>query len=196
MRYIDLYVLCSDIKPKKELDYNKVPITSGSVNDLACRFEFSSDWDVFPEKTAVFAGSGKSIAVLIKDNTAVIPWEVLAEPGYELFVGVSGVTENDETIRRLNTEMASLGIIAQGADTSASSLSNAPTPDISAQYLTLIEDIINSENSRVQAELQRESKIKYVLDNIISFNARLTSAENSIDGRYKTLYNLIMERTS
>ena len=45
MRYINLSVQQSDIKIKKELNFNQVPLTCGSVNDISCRFTFSKEWN-------------------------------------------------------------------------------------------------------------------------------------------------------
>lgn len=61
---------------------------SSSVGIYECEFEFDSSWDGW-DKTAIFKGSGASIEVVISDDVARIPWEVLMKHG-SLKIGVYG----------------------------------------------------------------------------------------------------------
>ncbi len=145
MRYIDLKVMSSDIVHLKGLNLNPVPLTRGSVNDIACRFEFSSHWDKFGIRTAVFSGSEQTKAVIIEDNMALIPWECLTLAGGEVRVGVVGMTsddENDESYALINSEEICIGTIISSADVNAA-YSEAPTPTLAEQLLLKFEHAEN-----------------------------------------------------
>lgn len=150
MRYLHLTVRQSDVIIKKGLNLNPVPITCGSVNDIACRFEFSSDWADYPVKAASFTGSGKTVTVLLNDSVAIVPWECLTEEGGELLVGITGARDlpDTDTVARINTELFSLGPIVSAADPSADVIHNPPTPDLSQQLLAVTNDVLISESRR------------------------------------------------
>lgn len=106
------------------------PVTSGSVNTYAARFEFSPDWQGLTRK-AVFRGSGKTLAVLLDDSgECVIPWEVVTSHGQPLMAGVFGT--EDETA--LPTVWANLGTILEGVPGDSSG-SKPPTLDVWEQEL-------------------------------------------------------------
>lgn len=86
-------------------------LTSGSVNIYRVRFEFSGDWEGMA-KTAVFKAGNKVVSVLLPESgEVIIPWEVLASQGRELFTGVYGTIGGDVV---LPTVWASLGTILEG----------------------------------------------------------------------------------
>lgn len=106
------------------------PVTSGSVNIYAVRFEFSPDWQGLKRKT-VFRGSGKTLTVLLDEGgECVIPWEVLTSPGQPLTAGVFGT--RDET--SLPTIWANLGTILEGVPVDGPG-AKPPTPDLWQQEL-------------------------------------------------------------
>lgn len=117
MRYIDIKVNSSALELKKELEFNSPPITSGSVNDIACRFEFSDDWNDMDSIMVIFVGSNGKCSLSLTNNTIIIPSECISVPDNELFVGLIGLCPYDdsEEYRQITTEMLSLGIITQGA---------------------------------------------------------------------------------
>lgn len=161
MRYINLSVQQSDIKIKKELNFNQVPLTCGSVNDISCRFTFSKEWNDYPVKVAIFSGSGKSITVALTDNVAVIPWEVLTAEGGELTVGIVGLCDLPDTnsYKQLNTEYVSLGIIVSGASVAAIDTDNAPTPDLAEQLLVAVNGVLSSEEERKQRFADMQTRL-------------------------------------
>lgn len=107
------------------------PVTSGSVNVYAARFEFSPDWAGLTRK-AVFRGSGKTLTVLLDEGgECVIPWEVLTSHGQPLMAGVFGT--QDETA--LPTVWANLGTILEGVPGDSPG-SKPPTPDVWEQELS------------------------------------------------------------
>ncbi len=168
MRYINLSVQQSDIKIKKELNFNQVPLTCGSVNDIACRFAFSKEWNDYPVKVAVFSGSGKSINVALTGDTAVIPWECLTAEGGELTVGIVGLCDLPDTnsYKQLNTEYVSLGIIVSGADIASDKTDNAPSPDLAEQLLLAVNDVITSEAERKIGYADMQSRLSEAEKNL------------------------------
>ncbi len=207
MRYLDFKVLSSDIVLKKELNYSQVLLTSGSVNDIICRFDFSDDWNDFHTVIAVFKGSGNNIAVVLNNNSAQIPWECLSEPNTELFLGLVGIGElqNGNSLHQITTEYISLGIITPGADIDNSDLSNTPTPDIAAQLTIQINDIIDSENQRIQnendritaenarssAELSRASNLSELNRTMNALTTFVYDMEYDLNEKFDTLYNTV-----
>ena len=106
------------------------PVTSGSVNVYAARFEFSPDWQGLTRK-AVFRGSGQTLTVLLDESgECVIPWEVLTSHGQPLTAGVFGT--RDETA--LPTVWANLGTILEGVPGDGPG-TQPPTPDAWQQEL-------------------------------------------------------------
>lgn len=105
-------------------------LTSGSVNVYPVRIVFSQDWDGL-DRVAVFRAGGKSASVELKeDGTAVIPWEVLADPGIRLYGGVYGT--KGETVT-LSSVWADMGYIQQGA--TPGDEARPPTPELWKQAL-------------------------------------------------------------
>lgn len=106
------------------------PITSGSVNTVRARFEFSADWESLT-RTAVFrAGTEVRSVALEESGECVIPWEVLVQPGVELYSGVYG-TRGEDVV--LPTVWASLGKVLEGA--APGEETHPPTPDLWEQEL-------------------------------------------------------------
>lgn len=106
------------------------PVTSGSVNVYAARFEFSPDWQGLTRK-AVFRGSGQTLTVLLDEGgECVIPWEVLTSSGQPLTAGVFGM--RGETA--LPTVWARLGTILDGVPGDSPG-AKPPTPDVWQQEL-------------------------------------------------------------
>ena len=105
------------------------PITSGSVNAYAARFEFSEDWEGL-DKTAVFqAGCVAREVLLGPEGACVVPWEVLRVPGYQLKAGVCG-KQGGEVV--LPTIWADLGVILEGVPAGGSP---PPSPELWEQEL-------------------------------------------------------------
>ncbi len=100
------------------------PVTSGSVNAYAARFDFSEDWEGL-DKTAVFqAGCVAREVLLGPEGACVVPWEVLRVPGYQLKAGVYG-KQGGEVV--LPTVWADLGMILEGVSAGGSP---PPTPEL------------------------------------------------------------------
>lgn len=105
------------------------PVTSGSVNAYAAKFEFSEDWEGL-DKTAVFqAGCASREVLLGPEGACVVPWEVLRVPGYQLKAGVYG-KQGGEVV--LPTVWADLGVILEGVPAGGSP---PPSPELWEQEL-------------------------------------------------------------
>ena len=100
------------------------PVTSGSVNVNAVKFEFSPDWEGL-ERTAVFrAADGEPVSVLLAaGDQCGIPWEVLSSHGQRISAGVCG-TRGAELV--LPTVWADLGTIQRGAMPEEASAPSTP----------------------------------------------------------------------
>ena len=107
------------------------PLTSGSVNVNAVKFEFSLDWEGL-ERTAVFrAADGEPVSVLrAAGDQCGIPWEVLSSHGQRISAGVCG-TRGAELV--LPTVWADLGAVQEGA--CPGEPSRPPTPELWEQAL-------------------------------------------------------------
>lgn len=122
-------ILCIDQK----LKFQSLPdIASGGVNEDKVSFIFCEKWDNLT-KTAVFYRTQDEIyhQLLDEDDTCIVPWEVLREPGF-LYIGVFGVNEE-----KTRTSEITRCVIKQGAITEATAVPD-PTPDIYAQILAKI----------------------------------------------------------
>ena len=99
------------------------PLTSGSVGMIA-EFSFSEEWDDLT-KTAVFKGSGTEVDQVISGNSCVVPHEVLANAGGDLWIGVYGANGSSTIV--IPTVWADAGYIYEGTERSEVDPSD-PTP--------------------------------------------------------------------
>ena len=104
-------------------------LTAGSQNVNTVEFRFNEAWDGLA-KTATFKTSKKTISVLLRTNTTAIPWEVLADAGEILAVGVFGVS--GETLV-LPTVWGILGKVMDAAHLGDEE--KEPTPDVYQKIL-------------------------------------------------------------
>lgn len=121
-------------------------MTSGSSNVYVVRFEFSKEWEGLT-KTAVFRATGGglenpvTVSVLLDDsNECMVPWEVLANPGSQVFFGAYGLLGKNVV---LPTVWLSQGVVLEGVISTEGTPAGEPTPDIYQQLL----DKINSATS-------------------------------------------------
>lgn len=105
---------------------------SESVGIYECDFTFDASWGTW-NKTAVFEGAGETIEMIVVDNKAQIPWEVLKEAGW-IKIGVYG-TKGGEIKPTIWSDQ-----IYVAAGTVPGSVEVTPTPSIYAQILDLAND--------------------------------------------------------
>lgn len=108
-------------------------LTSGMVKAVECQFIFNEDWDGLG-KTAVFECGEVQIDVLIIDDMALIPHEVLVEEniGKLLRIGVYGINGSGTVI--IPTIYCVTGKVHRGADPSGDP-SVDPTPTLFEQIM-------------------------------------------------------------
>ena len=138
-------------------------ITSGSVNAFECEFVFSDDWDIL-QSTVSFKAADTVISVMLDNNNrCIIPWEVLAVPDTELYVGVVGYgdmgTEAKEDDITLPTIWAYLGTIVHGANDGEDP--TPPTPGVYEQIMIKLADL----------EANKQDKITGNPGQIVGFDA-------------------------
>lgn len=99
-------------------------ITAGSVG-IEAHFEFSADWEGL-NKAAVFETDSQKIAVELLSDRVKVPWELCAEAGADVIVGVYGTDENGSIV--IPTVYAKLDTVSVGASTEGASNAGEPSP--------------------------------------------------------------------
>ena len=87
-------------------------ITEGTVG-LPVEFTFDSSWDGLC-KTAVFMAGKMRMVVDSVNNVAIVPWEILRIPGFQLNVGVYGI--NVEGTTEISSTWVHAGAIQPAAN--------------------------------------------------------------------------------
>ena len=105
-------------------------LTAGRVG-LECAFAFSSEWDGLA-KVAVFEGAETIEVALGADNVTTVPPECMATAGYNLRVGVYGLSASDAIV--IPTVWAKAGKIKDSAAPDDESFAPA-TPELVAQII-------------------------------------------------------------
>lgn len=149
-------------------------LASGSRNVVQIRFNYALDraWEE-PAKTAVFyLDEGTVYHVLVQDDIATVPQEVLAQEGH-FFFGLMGVQGED----RLTTEAVRFNVV-QGAITTPTDTPAAPTPNIYEQLM----DANNLMKARV--------------DNLAKMKGTANETIYPLDGEYITEGNIQVSGTS
>lgn len=123
---------------KNQLDvWQRVPVTSGSVNVYPVQFKFSCDWDGMT-KTACFRCGTRTISVLLDDTgKCAVPWEVMGLDckGKKLLAGVYG-SQNGDVV--LPTIWVSLGDVLEGVTCGQNA--RPPVPSLWEQQLDQKQD--------------------------------------------------------
>ncbi len=114
---------------------NAPVLTSGRVGQ-GVEFIFDEGWEGLT-KTAVFRCGNVSLPVLCRNNSAVIPWEVLEKPGCTLYVGVYG-TDEQGTV--MPTVWAEAGKVEKGTTVPAQT-PKEHTPDAYCQILEIANSV-------------------------------------------------------
>lgn len=124
-------------------------VASGGINEDEVEFSFGPLWDGFT-KTAVFYRDGGVVYhVLLSDDKATIPQEVLKDEG-TLYFGVFGVKDG---VRR-TSEVLRYKIKA-GAITTGTTPPD-PTPDIYAQITSALAGCVRFDSAQALTDAQKE----------------------------------------
>lgn len=102
---------------------------SDNIDHLTALFSFSDDWTEQP--FAIFKGSGACIKQMITNGQCVVPWEVLADPGYVYVSCFAG--------QRITSNMVSFYVNASGyceADNE-----HEPTPEVYEQLIAYFDEV-------------------------------------------------------
>ena len=113
-------------------------LTAGRVG-LECGFTFSSEWDGLM-KVAVFEGAETIEVALGKASVAVVPPECMATAGYNLRVGVYGLSPANAIV--IPTVWAKAGKIKDSAAPDEESFAPA-TPELVAQIIAASETALD-----------------------------------------------------
>lgn len=103
---------------------------SDNIDHLTASFTFSDDWTEQP--FAIFKGSGACIKQMIVDGQCVVPWEVLADPGYVYVSCFAG--------QRITSNMVSFYVNASGYCTNADD-EHPPTPEVYEQLIAYFDSV-------------------------------------------------------
>lgn len=102
---------------------------SDNIDHLTASFSFTDDWTEQP--FAIFKGSGACIKQMIVDGQCVVPWEVLADPGYVYVSCFAG--------QRITSNIVSFYVNASGyceADNE-----HEPTPEVYEQLIAYFDSV-------------------------------------------------------
>lgn len=114
-------------------------VVAGSQNYLRGSFRFlTDDWQGL-SKVAIFSGGDESYKILIDaDGTALVPWELLEEPG-EIHVSAYGVSSGETVV--LETVNTAIVRVYDTGYVDGATNELEPTPDVWEQLLARIDNI-------------------------------------------------------
>lgn len=129
-------------------------ITSGS-SGIPVSFIFSPEWDGLT-KIATFSGSGVKRDIVLTEDHAVVPYEVLVSAGSELQIGVYGTDGQDGRII-IPTVWADVGRIREGVHPCCET-DPQPTASVIDQVLTAAAEAVEQADAaaKAQAEIAEE----------------------------------------
>ncbi len=172
MNHTNISAVCSD----QSLHIVAAPVlSSGGVGDTVLTVDFSDHWEGF-EKTAVFYRSEDSVFhVVMKEDSCLVPWEVLADAG-TFFFGVMGV--QGDTVRTSDVVRYT---VRKGAVTEDTAVSD-PTPDIYSQLICRIAALeavagIPNDGTAITAFITDETLS--IKDGVLSVNTADRAEENN-----------------
>ena len=131
---------CIDRQKIKRSDLNY--IVGNSSDYLTAEFSFSNDWRGLA-KTAIFAKTGTSLAVLLDENNQITEEKHLNLTPGQWLVSVVGVLD----ARKIITNIATITVVDSGAENGT--VPADPTPSVYDQIVTqlqAIQDSITAEN--------------------------------------------------
>ena len=166
----------------------KEALTSGMVKAIECRFVFNDDWDNLG-KTAVFSCGCVTKDVMIIDNKAILPHELLISEniGQIVYVGVYGIDGEGNVI--IPTVKCRAGLVKEGSDPTEDPDVD-PTPTLFEQIMadnasTREQTAGNAKTAEDAAVISVESKEKAIdaKEAIMNMGAEVeTLAEGSSAG--------------
>ena len=145
------------------------------LQGVKVRFTWSGEWRQL-RRIAVFRAGSMSRNVMDLENECEIPWEVLAEPGHMLMIGIQGTNEEGTAVTP--TLEAEMGEIQQGANPS-----DDPTADPTMPAWKWLEGLINKAISGIENLLKsgREEIDQTVADGKSEIDAIAKQMQEMID---------------
>ena len=140
-------------------------VAAGDVNSTTLHVDFDATWKDFEIKSAVFhtAKNPSVHEVLLTDNECIIPASVLAEEGI-LFVGVRGMTADNETVK--TSTLVKYKIVA-GATASQKTI--YPELDMYQQYLVALKNEADPVLNAIRADVEAyKAELKAEFDSLKS----------------------------
>ncbi len=169
MTQIDVYAALAVLRRQDVL-------TVGMVG-AEVEFRFNEAWKGLT-KTAVFRQGETTKDVILTNNKAVIPPEVLLLPGLPVYIGVYGANRNGSVI--IPTLWTMTAPVSSGADPLMDGTTN-PTLPVWQQILNMIGDTELLTDSTIIQELQNiDQKMQALDDDIAESVVNLTHAEITV----------------
>lgn len=122
-----------DVYSTRAVIRSQEPLTVGLVGGRV-QFRFSDQWKSLV-KTAVFRQGTVTRDIMGISHQAVIPWEVLQQPGLPVQIGVYGSDSNGKVV--IPTVWAVTDPVSEGADPAAD-VTLPPTPEVTQQLQSQI----------------------------------------------------------
>lgn len=144
-------------------------IASGGANECRVEVLFDDTWMGYQKLAVFYRNKNKAYHVIMKDDTCIIPHEVLAEAG-RVYVGILGISGS---ITR-TTEVVALAV-SQGAITGV----QAPSPDVYKQVLIECDRLAR----KLEAETARlDNLLGSVTEGSTTLDAEIIDARMDDDG--------------
>lgn len=124
-------VIKAHVEDQRLIITNLPKLSSGGYNETRVEFTFCSRWTGFTKTAVFYTDKGRVYYILVENNIAVVPHEVLANEGI-LHFGVFGYSADQAR----TTDMIQLPIV-EGAITDSTAIHIAPTPDVYQQLLRI-----------------------------------------------------------
>ena len=159
------------LNDQKLIAEEKLVIASGDINSVYIDVTFDESWSNYPHRYATFettAMNGEPIEVVLDSGKAVVPSEVVANPGV-LLVGVWATTLDGEEAK---TSTYAKYKISQGAR--QSSITIKPTMNLYQQFLSALNDKFSPMAEAFQMQLN---------EFVSNYKATLEDAANMLMNR-------------
>ena len=127
-------VIKAQVEDQRLIITNLPKLASGGYNETRVEFTFDPLWDDLTKTAMFYTDRSRVYYILVEDNAAVVPHEVLANEGLVRF-GVFGYSETQAR----TTEVLQLTVV-EGAISDSTALHQDPTPDVYQQLLRLMEE--------------------------------------------------------
>jgi hypothetical protein len=155
-----------DVYSSRAVIRSQEPLTVGMVGAKA-QFRFSDPWKALT-KTVVFRQGDITKDIVGVTSVAVIPWEVLKEPGLPVQIGIYGSKENGKVV--IPTVWVETDPVFEGVDPMADTSTNPTLPvyqqlqeQIDSKSLLVVTVTGNDEDGYTSSHSLSEIRSAYAL---------------------------------